>query len=278
MQFTTSLLALAALSISVLAGPHHRHFHQKKAPMPDVFEALAGAPAKSSSVAPASTPAASTPAAATTASSSSSSSGSGAGASLDKALSVLSGLGIKTPQNSNSNNGQIWLGSDGPYTNKLVNAASETITVVVWGSQGSWVNAVAPWIAVTLPPGASQTISIANGVSGALSAIYSGTQMVNGQISNTWGEFTMNGQWTTFDVSREVNMGGKTLKMQGDNCYSDMSTCVFVCTNGASSCWTDYTLQNCAAGSQAGAGAGTYGGAASGGCTGDNKSLTTTFS
>jgi hypothetical protein len=36
MQFTTSLLALAALSTSVLAGPHpHRHFHQKKAPMPE---------------------------------------------------------------------------------------------------------------------------------------------------------------------------------------------------------------------------------------------------
>jgi hypothetical protein len=275
MQFTTSLLALAALSSSVLAGPHHRHFHVKKSPMPAVFEALTERVSTSSAstssggssnqpAAPAAPAAPATPA---------------APAAID-VVSKLSQLGSKAAVNSNSNNGGIWIGTDGPYTNEFHNSASEPIVVVVWGSQGSWVNAVAPQVAISLAPGASKTVSFANGQSGAWAGIYSDTALVNGQIANTWGEFTFSNPYSTVDVSREVNMNGRGMSIKTPNCVSDMTTCVFQCTGGAASCQFNYELVNCANGSQGGAQYGTYAGAASGGCggMGATANLKTTFS
>lgn len=286
MQFTTSLLALAALSTSVLAGPHHRHFHQKKSPMPEVFEALAqrvasAAPAASPSAAaaPAASPSAAA-AAVPAASPQSSSTTSSVGSIVVDAVSALESLGAKSAVNSQTNNGGIWIGSDGAFVNNFVNSASQAIVLVVWGSQGSWVNAVAPQVAVTIPAGGSTQISFANGQSGAWAGIYEGTSLVNGQIANTWGEFTFSDPYSTVDVSREVNMNGNGMSIQTPNCLSNMNTCVFVCPSGQSSCWLDYSLENCANGSQQGAQYGTYNGAASGGCGGfkSGDKITTTFS
>jgi hypothetical protein len=157
-----------------------------------------------------------------------------------------------------------WVGSDGPYTNTFTNNAGESIVVVVWGPEGSWVNVAAPLITLSLAPGAVETVSFAEGLSGAWSAIYSDTASVNGQISNTWGEFTFS-PLGVVDVSREVNMNGHGMTINGPLCTTDMDTCVFKCSSG-DVCITDYVLLNCDNGSQEGAQYGTYGGYPSGGC------------
>lgn len=196
--------------------------------------------------------------------------------------SLLSSCGLtQTGANAASNNGGVWLGGDGPYTNDFVNSAGEEIVLVIWGTAGSWVNAVKPLITVTIPAGAVQTVSFANGASGAWAPIYSDTKMSQwGQIDQTWGEYTFNGQWTTFDVSREVNMSGRAMSITDGTCTSDFSKCVFQCKGGVNTCLTGYELFNCAAGSQPGAQIGQHDGADTGGCsgiTGNTGKLTTTF-
>jgi hypothetical protein len=192
--------------------------------------------------------------------------------------SRLAALGCQTGINSFSNNGGVWIGSGGAYTNNFVNAAGEDLIIVVWGADASWVNAHQPLVTIDLPAGASQIVSFASGSIGAWSAVYSDTTTYDGQIVNTWGEYTM-GPYGVVDVSREVNMSGHPMSIVGPQCTTDMNTCVFVCLSG-NSCLTNYELLNCAAGSQPGAQYGTYGGFPSGGCggLGDSAALTTTFS
>ena len=169
--------------------------------------------------------------------------------------------------NAYSNNGQIWIGYDGQYTNEFTNDSGQDLILTCWGPQGSWVNAVQPLVTLSLPIGESTTLSFASGNSGACAAIYSDTQMVNGQISNTWLEHTF-GPYGVVDVSREVNMNGHGIATVGPTCTTDMDTCVFTCPSGQNSCWTEYLLLNCENGSQGGANYGTYGGMPSGGCGG----------
>ena len=176
-------------------------------------------------------------------------------------------LGVKaTGTNSKTNNGAVWIGNDGAYTNEFSNASDEDLILVCWGSQGSWVNAVVPLITVSIPSGGKTTLSYANGNSGACAAIYSDTELVDGQICNTWIEYTY-GPSGVLDVSREVNMSGHPIEAVGPSCTTNMDTCVFECDTG-NSCLTGYTLKNCANGSQAGATYGQYDGADSGGCGG----------
>ncbi|EKG17251.1 putative effector 5 [Macrophomina phaseolina MS6] len=160
---------------------------------------------------------------------------------------------------------QVWIGDDGDYTTEFSNQSEEDIALVVWGPQGSWVNTNEPLITLSLAPGANKTLSFANGVSGAFAAVYNDTQLVNGQISETWGEFTF-GEWGCVDVSREVNMKGHNMTLDTGNCISNMETCVFRCRNGVESCWLEYELFNCENGSQEGATYGTFDGAPTGGC------------
>lgn len=191
----------------------------------------------------------------------------------------LSGMGIGAMgQNSYSNNGQAWLGQDGPYQNQFINNSGEDLILLVWGVAGSWVNAIQPTITASIANGQSLWVSFADGASGAWTAVYQDTQLVNGQASNTWGEFTF-GQWGVVDVSREVNMAGHPMSIVGPTCTTDMNTCVFVCSEG-NTCMYNYLLQNCENGSQPGANYGTYAGSPSGGCGGMGSSaiLTTTFS
>jgi hypothetical protein len=170
--------------------------------------------------------------------------------------------------NAASNNGGIWLGADGPYTNDFHNNSTEPVVLTIWEGATSWVNKYVPAVTVSLAPGASQIVSFANGVSGAFSGVYAATNLVNGQINNTWGEFTFSGIYTTVDVSREVNMLGRGIRVETPQCLTDMTHCVFVCPAGQTTCWTEYELQNCAIGSQVGANYGTSYGMPSGGCSG----------
>lgn len=197
--------------------------------------------------------------------------------------SRLSQLGVLLPdRNPVSADSAAWLGIDGPYINDFVNSSDEYVILVIWGPAGSWVNAITPIITVLIAAGGRQTISFANGTSGAWAPVYSDTRRsLYGQIDQTWGEYTFNGRWSTVDVSREVNMNGKPMKIITPNCISDFSRCVFQCVAGVSTCTIGYELFNCQSGSQPGA---NYGidsnGAPTGGCSGmgDSARLTTVFS
>jgi hypothetical protein len=180
--------------------------------------------------------------------------------------------------NGGSSDAGVWLGADGPYTNEFNNESGQDLVLVVWGPDGSWVNVKQPLVTASIANGTSTTVSFANGQSGAWSAIYDDTEMLNGQISNTWGEYTFSPMGVV-DVSREPNMDGKKMTIVGPKCVTDMDTCVFVCNEGKI-CMTGYELKNCAPGSQPGAQYGTYFGAASGGCggMGDSAQLKTYLS
>lgn len=194
-------------------------------------------------------------------------------------LSKLVSMGFKSAGvNAVSNNGGIWIGTGGAYTNKFINDSGEDLILVIWGPEGSWVNANVPLITCSISSGESTTISFASGSIGAWSAIYKDTQLADGQICNTWGEFTFSDDGVV-DVSREVNMNGHTMEIVGPKCKTNMDTCVFVCSSG-DVCTYDYELENCANGSQPGATYGLYGGSPSGGCggLGSSASLTTTLS
>lgn len=186
---------------------------------------------------------------------------------LDSGL--LSGLNIKIPTLNPTSSGNVpWVGTDGQFTNEFFNDADEDLVLVLWGPAGSWVNAVQPQLAVSIPQNSSQTVSFPIGWSGAWAPVYSTTSLVNGQIFETWGEGTFNPPYSVVDVSREVNMNGRSMSIVGPTCTTDMNTCVFKCSGNVAQCLTGYELVNCATGSQAGANFGTYEGAASGGCGG----------
>ncbi|KAF2089466.1 hypothetical protein K490DRAFT_72230 [Saccharata proteae CBS 121410] len=182
---------------------------------------------------------------------------------LLKTLGLVS-VGINAVAGGSNN---VWIGTDGDFTNEFTNSADEDVVLVIWGSQGSWVNTVQPLVTLQLAANESKTVSFANGASGAWSAIYSGTGLVNGQISETWGEYTFSDSWSTVDVSREVNMDGHGMTIETPKCVTNMTTCVFQCKSGTS-CWQEYELLNCDTGSQEGASYGEYDGAPSGGCMG----------
>lgn len=184
--------------------------------------------------------------------------------------SLLSSLSCLIGVNAVSNNGGVWIGSDGDYTNEFSNDSGEDLILVCWGSDASWVNVNTPLVTVSLSSGASATISFASGAIGACTAVYSDTSSVDGQLSETWMEYTMSEDGVV-DISREVNMSGHSISTVGPECTTDMSTCVFVCDSG-NTCLTGYSLDNCAAGSQSGAQYGTYGGLPSGGCGGMGSS------
>jgi hypothetical protein len=175
--------------------------------------------------------------------------------------------------NAATSAGGIWLGEDGAYKNEITNESGEDIIVVCWGVAASWINAVQPHITASLPAGQSIWISASAGQTGACSSIHSDTELVNGQVKNTWFEFTF-GEYGVIDVSREVDMQGHSISVVGPTCTTDMNTCVFKCGNGELVCTFNYVLENCANGSQPGANYGTYDGAPSGGCGGMGSSAT----
>jgi len=298
MRYSYSALVLATVVIGqVAAGPfqhvHHAHLHAKKAAeLPEVEAAIekrvdwatvsytysSGQTFGTATAAVASAPTTLASTTATASAPASSAVDDSVASLLSSDSSILSGLGCQLGVNAVRDNGGVWLGSGGAYTNEFSNTAGEPIILVVWGPDASWVNANQPLITVSLASGASTTVSFASGSIGAWSAVYGDTTTVDGQISNTWGEYTFSEEGVV-DVSREVNMGGHGMSIVGPECTTDMTTCVFTCDSG-NTCLTDYALLNCLPGSQTGAQYGTYGGMASGGCggMGSSAALTTTFS
>lgn len=174
--------------------------------------------------------------------------------------------------NPTSSGNVPWVGTDGQFTNQFLNGANEDLVLVLWGPAGSWVNAVQPQLAISIPRKSSQTVSFPSDWSGAWAPVYNGSSLVNGQIYDTWGEATFDPPYSVVDVSREVNMNGRSMSIVGPTCTSDMDTCVFMCPEGTESCLLGYQLENCATGSQVGANDGVYQGAASGGCGGMGSS------
>ena len=150
--------------------------------------------------------------------------------------------------------GNINVGSDGDLFFVLNNASpGQDLIVLFWYGDKQWINANAPVITLSLPAGASMDVALAdNGWSGGFGAIYAHQNTLNGygQLWNTVGEFST-GTYRTFDVSREVDMYGSWLQIDGDNgCnaeWSGFSQCCFTCStldkwNG---CETGYWLDNC---------------------------------
>jgi hypothetical protein len=178
--------------------------------------------------------------------------------------------------NSYSNNGNIWIGGDGPNLFTFTANAGMDVTLIFWANptgdySSSFMNVRQPMVSYSLADGQQVTISMANGLSGGWAGLYNDITILNqyGQIYNTWGEVTT-GDSATVDVSREVNMSGNGMSITLDSgCVSNMNACVFQCTSG-NTCGDSgtYSLVNCAAGSQPGVSYGLYEGNPSGGCQG----------
>ncbi|KAK5095676.1 hypothetical protein LTR70_003345 [Exophiala xenobiotica] len=180
----------------------------------------------------------------------------------------FSALGLNPTSSGNT----PWIGADGQWTNEFINQSGEDLILVLWGPSGSWVNAIQPQLTVSIPANGSKTVSFPNGWSGAWAPVYGDSSLKNGQVYDTWGEGTFSAPYSVVDVSREVNMKGRSMSIVTPQCTTDMDTCVFKCSDDVDQCLTGYELVNCATGSQAGANFGFHNGAASGGCGGMGES------
>ncbi|KAK3320372.1 hypothetical protein B0T19DRAFT_468689 [Cercophora scortea] len=158
-------------------------------------------------------------------------------------------------ENALEDNGQIWIGSDGPNIFTFINAASVPITLILWytalsDDQASFMNARMPKISYSLPvAGSAVQLSIANDVPGGWAAIYNRQTTLTqyGQVSNTFGEFST-GPYATIDVSRLVNMSGDPMTVRvSSGCVADMRSCVYMCDRADNSCGAagTYSLANC---------------------------------
>ncbi|KAF2673546.1 hypothetical protein BT63DRAFT_451595 [Microthyrium microscopicum] len=159
----------------------------------------------------------------------------------------LKSKNIKQGDNPRSNGPQgIWLGNDGQYKLKVTNYKNEPMVLVMWHGN-AWLNDNKPIITQSLGPIEEAIISVNGNAPGiAFSAVYAGTK-ANGLIENTWGELTTS-QWSTINVSRLPNMNGDGLTLVSPTgCRAHMSSCVFMCRNGATKCGDpkSYDLYNC---------------------------------
>jgi hypothetical protein len=143
----------------------------------------------------------------------------------------MSNIGVgEQGVNADRNNGHIWVGNDGPNTFTFWNHAHVPVTLILWNGDQSWVNKFRPQVTWSLDPDQSVTVSVANGVSGSWSGLYEHkTRMEEGQVFNTWGEFT-SGSDATVNISREPNMHGNSMNAKvSSGCVADMNQCSFHC-------------------------------------------------
>jgi len=179
---------------------------------------------------------------------------------------LLSKLGASVGLNPTSE-GAVFIGPGGAFESKVTNNAGSDIIWTCFTAAGMWINANIPLITLSIPAGSTKTVSFSSTFSGGCAAIYPDTILKDGLIYNTLFEFTGAGLYTTYDVSREVNMKGNDMYVKGKTCVSDMNTCVFKCNDpSAESCITGYSIHNCDAATGGGVGHDSTG-AASGGCT-----------
>lgn len=207
---------------------------------------------------PAPAPAASTPAAdpspspsASSDSGSSSSSGGLAAGILNGIEALCSTLGAQVGLNSETENGQIWIGDGGAHSATFKNTASKDAMLYCWGKSTMWINANQPLISIKLGPGESQKLSAADGFSGGCGAAYDDSDLFMGLLNESILEFTFGaGANGCFDISREINMKGVKLTAKGAKCTSgwdgSQDSCTFVCTaSGADRCGSgggDYAI------------------------------------
>ncbi|CAD0109672.1 unnamed protein product [Aureobasidium uvarum] len=94
----------------------------------------------------------------------------------------------------------------------------------MWGSgpQSPFVTARAPLITYELETGDKFNVSVASNTYDGWAALYVDTTLTNGMISNTWGEYTLNGQYSIFGVSRTINMNGRGMSIEGTQRVSNM--------------------------------------------------------
>ncbi|KAF1925949.1 uncharacterized protein M421DRAFT_423230 [Didymella exigua CBS 183.55] len=242
-------------------------------------------PSSSTATATSSAPAATSSApAATTSSSSSSDLGDVVSDLLEGVASIVKSLGIvSTGKNDKSSNGGIWIGDDSAWKAEFTNDANEDAVIFCWkanGFSGMSLNVNQPEISVGLKSGEKTVVSFAANVPAACAPAFSSTKLANfGGLDQTWWEVTF-GQSGAFDVSRNVNMKGRTISSKGSKCVSDMNTCVFKCKekNGVTpdSCesGTDYDLFECGASSGGGGGYDTVMAGTGGGCAMGSSSET----
>lgn len=182
-------------------------------------------------------------------------------------------LGIgSVGKNDKSNNGAMWIGGDSPWKAEFTNDANEDAVIFCWkadGFSGMSLNVNQPEISVGLKSGEKVEVSFAPNVPSACAPAYKDTKLANfGGLDQTWWEVTF-GNSGAFDVSRNVNMKGRTVTSKGSKCVSDMETCVFKCKNGKDSCesGSDYDLFGCGAGTGGGGGYDTVMAGTGGGCS-----------
>ncbi|KAH7381254.1 hypothetical protein DE146DRAFT_279822 [Phaeosphaeria sp. MPI-PUGE-AT-0046c] len=172
--------------------------------------------------------------------------------------SIASALGAQVGKNDKSNNGGIWVGSDSKWGLEVTNNGNSDAVFYCWqsnGYTGMSVNKFKPDVSVGMKKGQTVKLSFAENVPAACApATSTGKLAMFGGIDDTWAEVTF-GQWGAFDVSRNVNMNGCNISMQGSKCKSDMNTCVFKCQDAnAKSCEKGYKLDNCDASNGGGGG------------------------
>ena len=149
------------------------------------------------------------------------------------------------------NNGQIWIGDDGPNTFTFYSPNADVI-LVLWdqsaGYASSFVTGTQTVLTYSIAQGESVTISLANGISGAWTGLYNQATGISwvGQVDNTWAEFTT-GAYATVDITREVNMNGNELVAKvSTGCEANNNQCAFICNDGVT-CGDSgtYSLINC---------------------------------
>lgn len=142
------------------------------------------------------------------------------------------GLNARTPDAN-----RMWLGSDGKYKATFINEAERDAAVICWNAKGMWINANQPQIYVHLGAGEHSTVSIPYGFSGGCGVAFTDSTLTNGLLNESILEFTAKENHNgCFDVSREINMKGIVLSVQGSKCTSGLKdgqlACTFVCTAG----------------------------------------------
>lgn len=157
--------------------------------------------------------------------------------------------------------------TEGDYVVEFINTRTDSdVDLVLWSAYNqasSWstltINVTPPNITTTIPAGSNMSVSFNpklytaehgfpgafGSISGAWCGMFNDTPISNfGGCNDTWGEWTTQpGPWSTFDVSRLVNMNGHNMtitthatKDSAPACTSDFERCVYKCANGASTC------------------------------------------
>lgn len=202
--------------------------------------------------------------------------------------SIVKSIGIvSVGKNDESDNGAIWIGDDSDWKAEFTNDADEEVVIFCWNSDGysgMCLNVNQPEISVGLKSGEKTILSFAANVPAACAPAFSSTTLSDfGGLNQTWWEVTF-GEWGAFDVSREVNMNGRTISSKGSKCTSDMDVCVFKCkevdgvTPDSCESGSSYELYGCDASSGGGGGYDTATSGTGGGCSMGSTSETVQIS